>query len=94
MIGRKRGPVRVELGLRALGVSKELAQSAIGQVLADHDVLAEALLLGEKRWKRLRATSDVLVTKKKVYDFLVRRGFQRSTAGSVIDRLEKEYDES
>ena len=94
ILGRKRGPIRVKLGLRSLGVNDSIAVDAVETVLADVDQVEQASNLVERRWKRIRETSTALATKKKIHDFLVRRGYSHSTARLVVDRLEQIHDES
>ncbi|MFV1979736.1 MAG: regulatory protein RecX [Rhodothermia bacterium] len=94
IIGRKRGPVRVKSGLTALGVSKEIAAVAIDEVVADHGTLAPAMELGEKRWGKLSRIRDQTSKKKRVYEYLVRRGYSFTDARHVVDELERTSGQS
>jgi regulatory protein len=94
MIGMKHGPIRVRNGLVKLGVDKEIAAAAIGEVLADHDTFETAMALGEKRWSNLQSVRDSETRRKRVYEFLVRRGYPFDESRSVVDELEKSIDRS
>jgi regulatory protein len=94
VVGWKRGPFRVLRGLRSLGVDKAIAQGAVEEVVAENDLHQQAFLLASKRWKRVSATSDKLKAKKKIFDYLVRRGYSHEMSRSIVDRLEGLDDES
>jgi regulatory protein len=46
-----------------------------------------ALAVGEKRWRQLHTESDHRKRRKKLLDFLVRRGFTFPVALEIVDRL-------
>ena len=94
IIGRKQGPVRVKVGLMALGVSKEIAAVAIEEVVVDHDTFAQAMVLGEKRWGQLSRIRDQTSRKKRVYEYLVRRGYSFADARHVVEELERASGQS
>lgn len=89
ILGRKRGPVRVRRGLISLGVDRELAESAVAGVTADHDIYSQALDLGRKRWNTLGRIADVRRRRKRVYDYLARRGYELDEIRAVLDQLER-----
>lgn len=88
MIGKGRGPIRVRRGLVQLGVAGELAEAALQSVLEMHDPLEKATALAEKRWASLARVTDIRQRRKRVYDFLIRRGYQHADARTAVDRLE------
>ena len=90
MLGRKRGPLRVRRGLSALGIHKELAAEAVDEVAESLDLLEQAFELGQKRWANLSRKVDSARRRKRLYDYLVRRGYTYEQARTVVDRLENE----
>ena len=84
------GPVRVRADLLRRGVSPEEAESAVEHVFAEHDrVLERARQLGRKRWQRLQGERDQLKRRKKVFDYLARRGFSYEVALEVVDDVSR-----
>ena len=90
MIGRKRGPVRVRRGLAALGVSESIAAEAVSEVVESLDMSEQALGLARKRWQQLGRIDDLSKRKKRLYDYLVRRGYPYDQVRSVMDEIENE----
>lgn len=85
------GPRRVRADLRRRGVKSGAVESAIHEVFGEEDELFErARGLGRKRWERLVRESDPVKRKKKVHDFLARRGFNYDTIRRVLDELPRE----
>lgn len=85
------GPVRVRADLRKKGIRPALVDSVIGEVFSERDELVErARELAEKRWSQLSREPDELKRKKKVYDYLARRGFRFDVVRSVVERLTTE----
>ncbi len=87
VLGRKWGPHRVARGLRQAGVSDEYIEEALGEVrntLEDEDVVMK---VGRKRWEQLQGVSDVRKRKKRLYDYLARRGFDFADIRRVLDDL-------
>jgi regulatory protein len=94
LLGMKRGPIRVRNGLSSLGVDKEIAAAAVEAVTAEHDTFELALNLGQRRWDKLGGSRDRSLRRKRVYEFLVRRGYPYDEARRVIDELERAGGES
>lgn len=88
IVGRGRGPIRVRRGLASLGVGADLAEEAIQSVLEEHSPLEKAVSLAEKRWMILARISDERQRRKRVFDYLIRRGYQHADARTAVDRLE------
>ncbi len=86
----KRGPLRVANGLRTLGVSKEFTQAAVAETVAQNDPFEIAFSAAQRRWAQLSRIDDVRKRKKRVYEFLVRRGFEYGDARKITDTLERE----
>jgi regulatory protein len=87
MVGKKRGPHRVRRGLSALGVDKELVERAILDVVESVDLFEQALESGRKRWRLLARVADQARRRKRLYDFLVRRGYDFELVRDVVDLI-------
>ncbi len=82
------GPNRIRAELRKKGISPVDIGAAIDSLQAANDeVLERAREIGATRWDRLHNESDLLKRKKKVYDYLCRRGFSFDTVRVVVDEL-------
>lgn len=81
------GPYRVEQDLRKRGVAAEAIEDALAEVYDSESMREEALRQAEKRWPRLSGESDTRKRKKKLYDFLARRGFPFEIVRAVVDRV-------
>jgi len=87
VLGRKWGPHRVARGLRQAGISDEHIEKALGEVrntLEDEDVVMK---VGRKRWEQLKDVSDARKRKKRLYDYLARRGYDFADIRRVLDDL-------
>jgi regulatory protein len=93
IMGRKRGPLRVRRGLAGLGVSKDLADEAVSDVTASVDMFEQALDLGRKRWRLLAHVEDEARRRKRLYDFLVRRGYDFELVRRAVEHIRGEDDD-
>ncbi|HEX7071676.1 MAG TPA: RecX family transcriptional regulator [Rhodothermales bacterium] len=84
---RRYGPRRIFQELRRRGISPEVAEGAITSARSESDVREQALTLARQRWARLRSETDSRKRRKKIYDHLVRRGFESDLAWSVVNTL-------
>lgn len=85
---RGHGPMRIRADLRRRGVSSAAIDAAVEHISRDRDELLEAARrLAAKRWAQLSGEPDLLKRKKKVYDFLGRRGFAFDMARRVVEEL-------
>ena len=62
----------------------------MSEAFEDDELRDVALQAGRKRWAALEGETDLLKRKKKVMDFLVRRGFAYGVARSTVEELEEE----
>jgi regulatory protein len=82
------GRRRIAAELSRKGVSGPLIEAALNAGVSDDEELARALRAAEPRWARLLSgESDSLKRKKKLNDYLLRRGFGYETVTRVFDRL-------
>jgi regulatory protein len=84
------GPRRLQADLYRMGIGSNLIEETLQAELQDDDLFTAALEQGRKRWKRLSRESDSLKKRKKLYDYLLRRGHTHETTQQVADQLEKE----
>ena len=85
------GPGRLRGDLLRRGVAAPLIDAALEDLIEQDDVLDAARRHAEKRWPRLAAEADARKRRKKLTDYLVRRGFSYDIARRVIDELENQH---
>lgn len=91
--GKGYGPQRIRMDLKKRGVPKHLIEEAL-QELDEADSYYEiALREGRKRWQRLAKETDPYKRKKKLGDFLLRKGYNYDVVRQVMDRLERGDEE-
>ncbi|WP_457652882.1 RecX family transcriptional regulator [Rhodocaloribacter sp.] len=88
--GRGYGPQRIRAELLRRGVDRAHVDAALDELLAEDDVVARARRHAAKRWPRLAAEPDPRKRRKKLTDYLVRRGFSFDVVRRVVDELERE----
>ncbi|OGY12047.1 MAG: hypothetical protein A3A58_01355 [Candidatus Blackburnbacteria bacterium RIFCSPLOWO2_01_FULL_41_27] len=71
--------------LRIKGIKDEITEEALGQTETQTD-LEIAIRVAEKRWPRLKALPEK-EARKKLAEFLARRGFSWGTIKEVADKL-------
>jgi regulatory protein len=81
------GPQRIRQELRRRGVPDRYAEAALDELLATVDPLDAARRQAEKRWARLAGETDLRKRRKKLSDFLLRRGFSYDVIRQVTDEL-------
>ncbi|MEM8484605.1 MAG: RecX family transcriptional regulator [Bacteroidota bacterium] len=81
------GPQRIRTELRRLGIAPALIEQALEALLPANDVVARAQVEAEKRLRRLRNEKDLYKKRRKLFDFLVRRGHTSEVAREVIEKL-------
>ena len=85
------GPQRVRADLMRRGVPRALVEQTIADVFdRTDDVLEAARAQARTRWQRLAREPDPLKRKKKLYDYLLRRGYGYETVHRVVDELARE----
>lgn len=88
-LDRKYGPRRIVQELRRRGITPTLAEEAVSSAEQTFDVRAQARTLAQNRAMRLQGETDERKRKKKIYDFLVRRGYESELAWSVVNSLQE-----
>lgn len=88
------GPRRVRNDLMRRGVGRADIEAALAKVFDEEDdVIAAAREQAGRRWSRLAREEDPLKRRKKVYDFLLRRGFSYDVIQRVVDEIERGEDD-
>lgn len=83
------GPQRVRSDLMRRGVARAVIDRVLADVFSEQDdILETARAQAERRWARLAGEEDPRKRRKKLYDFLLRRGFSYDTIRRVADELE------
>lgn len=87
------GPARVRADLIRKGVASAVLEAALDAVFSEQDALADrAAEVGRTWWQRLSREPDEMKRKKKVCDYLVRRGYPFDLARRVVFDLASETD--
>ncbi len=81
------GPARIRGDLLRKGVDRTLADETLGEVLEPEETLAAARAQAEKRWARLASEADPQKRRRKLADFLARRGFSGDTVRRVVEEI-------
>src|SRR5215212_5368068 len=76
---RKYGPRRVSAELRRSGVDAELAQGVVEEEFASRSEVAEARSLAARQYNRVGSDAEA----RRVYGFLMRRGYSAGVCGEV-----------
>lgn len=84
------GPRRIRMELRRRGVANAQVEEALEEVVDADDRLEAAREQAARRWPRLQKVADPRRRRKKLYDFLLRRGFGYDLVRQVTDELERE----
>ena len=90
--GSGHGPRRLSSDLMKRGVDRVIVDRVMSEAFKDDELRNVALQAGRKRWAALERETDVLKRKKKLLDFLVRRGFDYRLASQTLDTLVDETD--
>jgi regulatory protein len=85
-LARPFGFRRIIQELKAKGIDQEIIEQITAEIKDSYDPENTALELAQRRWKRL-PDIDPIKKKKRVLDFLLRRGFEASVAIRVIKKL-------
>lgn len=83
---KKYGYRRVSLELLRLGLAKDLIAAAWAQIRGDYDELAIARDIAGRR-VRLYKGLPVVKSKKRLMDYLARRGYSAETINKVVKEL-------
>ena len=82
-LARPFGFRRIIQELKAKGIDQEIIDQAVAEIEEKYSPEKAALELAQRRWQRL-PDIDPVKKKKRVLDFLLRRGFEADIAMKVI----------
>jgi regulatory protein len=85
-LARPFGFRRIIQELKAKGIDQQTIEQAVAEFKDGYDPQKMVLELARRRWQRLPAI-DPLKKKKRVLDFLLRRGFEEDISMKVIKKL-------
>lgn len=83
------GPARIRGDLMRRGIDRSLIEEALGEVLEPEETFETAKEQAEKRWARLASEPDPAKRRKKLSDFLVRRGYSYDIVRRVLEEVER-----
>ncbi|MEZ4700601.1 MAG: regulatory protein RecX, partial [Rhodothermales bacterium] len=84
------GPMRLRRELQRRGVAAALIEAAIAPLEASNELEEQALAQARGRLNRLRREPDERKRRKKLSDFLLRRGFDFDTISPVVETVLRE----
>lgn len=87
MSGRGYGPHRIRQELVRRGVERRIIKDALDEVAGGDREANLARSLAEKRWHRLQTETDDRKRRKRLMDYLVRRGFSYEIVRETVDRV-------
>lgn len=82
------GPARIRGDLMRRGIDRPLIEDALGEVLEPEETFEAAKEQAEKRWARLASEADPAKRRKKLSDFLIRRGYSYDVVRRVLEELQ------
>lgn len=85
-LGRPFGFRRIILELKTKGIDPAIIEEEISLIKDETDQNQTAFELAQRRWKRLTGI-DPIKKKKRIFDFLSRRGFLPDVVMKVIKKL-------
>ncbi len=81
------GRHRIRTDLLKQGLERQVVDQTLADIEERTDWLTAARTLAEKRWPRLKSIEDVSHRRKRLYDYLVRRGYDYDIVRRVVDEL-------
>ncbi len=86
------GPQRIRQELMRRGVARETIDAALAEELEDEGVAEAARQQAEKRWTQLAREPDPHKRRRKLSDFLVRRGYPYDVVAAVVEAVCRDED--
>lgn len=87
---RGHGPGRLRADLLRRGVAPAVIDAALKEALGPDDLRDAAMHHARKRWIRIASEEDPFKRRKKLTDFLARRGYDFDLIRGVVETLEQE----
>jgi regulatory protein len=86
------GPQRIRRELLHRGIPAPVAEAVLATLAPSDDVAATARHLAEQRWERLRGEPNVQKRRRKLADYLLRRGFPGELVQKVVAQVSRLSD--
>jgi regulatory protein len=87
------GPSKINAHLAKKGIDKDIREQAVERLLEELDIEKRLTTLVKKRRRRFMREEDAFKRKKKVFDYLQRKGYYPSSIYRYLDDLMKMLDE-
>lgn len=81
---KKHGAARIRMDLLKKGVRREVIEEALQKMLQPDESLEAARALARKQWKKTMREPDKQKRRKRLFDFLIRRGYDAHIAGKIL----------
>lgn len=81
------GPTKIKAHLLQKGIKKTVAEKAIAQAFEPVDMRERLTTLVQKRRRRFLREEDIFKRKKKVFDYLQRKGYRPGSIYNCLDDL-------
>ncbi|MGR6762499.1 regulatory protein RecX [Paenibacillus sp. T2-29] len=81
---QRKGKMWIRQELRQKGISKASIGEALGEI-TDNEEWESALSVGRKKWNQVRG--DIMDKKRKIFPFLMRRGYSGDMTRRVVNHL-------
>lgn len=81
------GPSKIQAHLRKKGISKMITENAIARAFEPIDIEKRLAELVEKKRRRFLREEDAFKRKKKVFDYLQRKGYRPASIYNCLDEL-------
>ena len=88
----RNGINRIRLELKQKGIAEEIIQETIGNIPEDYSEIETVLTVAKKQLRKYERL-DPDKQKRRLYEYLLRRGFRQNTAQKALRQLiRKQYD--
>ncbi len=87
------GPAKIKVQLLKKGVSKEIGERAVEKAFEETDLKKQFIKLVEKRCYKFQREKDIFKRKKKVLDYLQRKGYYAGDIYRYLDFLLEMFEE-
>ncbi len=81
---KKHGAARIRMDLMKKGIRREVIEEALQKMLKPDEALEAARALARKQWRKMMREPDKQKRRKRLFDFLIRRGYDAHIAGKIL----------
>ena len=83
------GPERLRVALRQAGVDSGLIEETLSGWVDKDRLFDAALSLAEKKWRKVASEPDAMRRRRKLYNYLLRRGYATETVREVVEHISR-----